>query len=97
MEKYARDVPEERCFSIVFKDRKNNLDLIASSEADASHWVAGLKKIIVKSNSMSQRQKLQQYPFGFHSGKITASGQESVCLFPHFLRFGFRPTFSSWK
>ncbi|KAJ7322117.1 hypothetical protein JRQ81_018404 [Phrynocephalus forsythii] len=61
MEKYAKDVPEERCFSIIFKDRRNNLDLIASSEADASHWVAGLKKIIVKSNSMSQRQKLQHW------------------------------------
>lgn len=62
MEKYAKDVPESRCFSIIFKDRRKNLDLIAGSEVDANHWVAGLGKIISKSNSMSQRQKLQQYP-----------------------------------
>uniref|UniRef100_A0A6J0URU8 Phosphoinositide phospholipase C n=1 Tax=Pogona vitticeps TaxID=103695 RepID=A0A6J0URU8_9SAUR len=61
MEKYAKDVPENRCFSIIFKDRRNNLDLIASSEADASHWVGGLKKIITKSNSMSQRLRLQHW------------------------------------
>uniref|UniRef100_A0A0F7YZW7 Phosphoinositide phospholipase C n=1 Tax=Micrurus fulvius TaxID=8637 RepID=A0A0F7YZW7_MICFL len=61
MEKYAKDVPEVRCFSIIFKDQKKNLDLIAGSEMDANHWVFGLGKIIAKSNSMSQRQKLQHW------------------------------------
>ncbi|KAK9396038.1 1-phosphatidylinositol 4-5-bisphosphate phosphodiesterase delta-1 [Crotalus adamanteus] len=61
MEKYAKDVPEVRCFSIIFKDQKKNLDLIAGSERDANHWVSGLGKIIAKSNSMSQRQKLQHW------------------------------------
>lgn len=64
LEKYARDVPEDRCFSIVFKDQRNTLDLIAPSPADARHWVQGLRKIIHHSGSMDQRQKLQQYPFG---------------------------------
>ncbi|KAG8138711.1 putative Phosphoinositide phospholipase C protein, partial [Naja naja] len=61
MEKYAKDVPEVRCFSIIFKDQKKNLDLIAGSEMEANHWVFGLGKIIAKSNSMSQRQKLQHW------------------------------------
>ncbi|XP_053119091.1 1-phosphatidylinositol 4,5-bisphosphate phosphodiesterase delta-1 [Hemicordylus capensis] len=61
MEKYAKDVPEYRCFSIIFKDQRKNLDLIATSEVDANHWVAGLRKIIVKTNSMSQRLKLQHW------------------------------------
>ncbi|XP_033021596.1 1-phosphatidylinositol 4,5-bisphosphate phosphodiesterase delta-1 isoform X1 [Lacerta agilis] len=61
MERYCKDVPEHRCFSIIFKDHRKNLDLIAGSEADANHWVAGLAKIITKSNSMSQRQKLQHW------------------------------------
>ncbi|XP_077158993.1 1-phosphatidylinositol 4,5-bisphosphate phosphodiesterase delta-1 isoform X1 [Paroedura picta] len=61
MEKYAKDVPEQRCFSIVFKDQRKNLDLIANSEVDANHWVSGLGKIITKTNSMSQRQKLQHW------------------------------------
>uniref|UniRef100_A0A8C0G1E2 Phosphoinositide phospholipase C n=1 Tax=Chelonoidis abingdonii TaxID=106734 RepID=A0A8C0G1E2_CHEAB len=69
MEKYAKDVPEHRCFSIIFKDQRKNLDLIASSEDDANHWISGLKKIIAKNNSMSQRQKLQQYPLHFKTDK----------------------------
>nr|AJF45213.1 PIP2 FPX sensor monomers RA and B [synthetic construct] len=61
LEKFARDVPEDRCFSIVFKDQRNTLDLIAPSPADAQHWVLGLHKIIHHSGSMDQRQKLQHW------------------------------------
>lgn len=65
MEKYAKDVPEYRCFSIIFKDQRKNLDLIASSEDDANHWISGLAKIIAHSNSMNQKEKLQQYPLHY--------------------------------
>ncbi|XP_009949304.1 PREDICTED: 1-phosphatidylinositol 4,5-bisphosphate phosphodiesterase delta-1-like, partial [Leptosomus discolor] len=61
MEKYAKDIPEYRCFSIIFKDQRKNLDLIASSEDDANHWISGLAKIIAHSNSMNQKQKLQHW------------------------------------
>ncbi|XP_043835006.1 1-phosphatidylinositol 4,5-bisphosphate phosphodiesterase delta-1 isoform X3 [Dromiciops gliroides] len=61
MEKFARDAPEHRCFSIIFKDQRSNLDLIAESETEAQHWVEGLRKIIVHAGSMSQKQKLQHW------------------------------------
>ncbi|XP_074013030.1 1-phosphatidylinositol 4,5-bisphosphate phosphodiesterase delta-1 isoform X1 [Numenius arquata] len=61
MEKYAKDVPEYRCFSIIFKDQRKTLDLIASSEDDANHWISGLGKIIAHSNSMNQKEKLQHW------------------------------------
>ncbi|XP_029337454.1 1-phosphatidylinositol 4,5-bisphosphate phosphodiesterase delta-1 isoform X1 [Mus caroli] len=61
LEKFARDIPEDRCFSIVFKDQRNTLDLIAPSPADVQHWVQGLRKIIDRSGSMDQRQKLQHW------------------------------------
>ncbi|XP_015420348.1 PREDICTED: 1-phosphatidylinositol 4,5-bisphosphate phosphodiesterase delta-1 [Myotis davidii] len=61
LEKFARDVPGDRCFSIVFKNQRNTLDLIASSPADAQHWVQGLRKIIHHSGSMDQQQKLQHW------------------------------------
>lgn len=64
LEKFARDVPEDRCFSIVFKDQRNTLDLIAPSPTEAQHWVQGLRKIVHHSGSMDQQQKLRQYPFG---------------------------------
>uniref|UniRef100_A0A8C7EED9 Phosphoinositide phospholipase C n=1 Tax=Nothoprocta perdicaria TaxID=30464 RepID=A0A8C7EED9_NOTPE len=61
MEKYAKNIPEHLCFSIVFKDQRKNLDLIANSEDDANHWITGLGKIIAHSNSMNQKQKLQHW------------------------------------
>ncbi|KAB0399940.1 hypothetical protein E2I00_012616 [Balaenoptera physalus] len=61
LEKFARDVPEDRCFSIVFKDQRNTLDLIAPSPADAQHWVQGLRKIVHHSGSMDQQQKLRHW------------------------------------
>ncbi|XP_007517128.2 1-phosphatidylinositol 4,5-bisphosphate phosphodiesterase delta-1 isoform X1 [Erinaceus europaeus] len=61
LEKFARDVPENRCFSIVFKDQRNTLDLIAPSPADAQHWVQGLRKIIHHSGTMNQQQKLRHW------------------------------------
>ncbi|XP_007462781.1 PREDICTED: 1-phosphatidylinositol 4,5-bisphosphate phosphodiesterase delta-1 [Lipotes vexillifer] len=60
LEKFARDVPEDRCFSIVFKDQRNTLDLIAPSPTEAQHWVQGLRKIVHHSGSMDQQQKLRQ-------------------------------------
>ncbi|XP_036777513.2 1-phosphatidylinositol 4,5-bisphosphate phosphodiesterase delta-1 isoform X1 [Manis pentadactyla] len=61
LEKFARDVPDDRCFSIIFKDQRSPLDLIAPSPADMQHWVQGLRKIIQHSGSMDQRQKLQHW------------------------------------
>lgn len=77
LEKFARDIPEDRCFSIIFKDQRNTLDLIAPSSADAQHWVQGLRKIIHHSGSMDQRQKLQQYPL---AGRASRLGVECVVV-----------------
>ncbi|KAG2458046.1 PLCD1 phosphodiesterase, partial [Polypterus senegalus] len=59
LQKYAKDVPEEQCFSIIFKGNRKNLDLIASSKEEASQWAEGLKKLIKFSNNMSNKQKLE--------------------------------------
>uniref|UniRef100_A0A8C4SIE8 Phosphoinositide phospholipase C n=1 Tax=Erpetoichthys calabaricus TaxID=27687 RepID=A0A8C4SIE8_ERPCA len=61
LQKYAKDVPEEQCFSIIFKGNRKNLDLIASSKEEASQWAEGLKKLIKFSNNMSNKQKLEHW------------------------------------
>ncbi|XP_040208727.1 1-phosphatidylinositol 4,5-bisphosphate phosphodiesterase delta-1 isoform X2 [Rana temporaria] len=61
MKRYANDVPRDLCFSIIFKGHRKNLDLIASSNEEAAHWTGGLNKVINKSQSMSQKQKLQHW------------------------------------
>ncbi|KAI4874670.1 hypothetical protein NFI96_010438 [Prochilodus magdalenae] len=62
LKKYTEETLEPRTFSILFKGRRKNLDLIASSEEEAKHWVSGLEKIISNMNNLSQRRKTEQYP-----------------------------------
>ncbi|KAM3927984.1 1-phosphatidylinositol 4,5-bisphosphate phosphodiesterase delta-1 isoform 2-T2 [Leptodactylus fuscus] len=61
MKRYANDVPSDRCFSIIFKGQRKNLDLIASSNEEAARWTEGLTKIMSNSRSMNQNQKLQHW------------------------------------
>ncbi|XP_053569744.1 1-phosphatidylinositol 4,5-bisphosphate phosphodiesterase delta-1 isoform X2 [Bombina bombina] len=61
MHKYAKDLPANRCFSIIFKGQRKSLDLVASTEEEASHWTTGLSKIISNSKAMSQNQKLRHW------------------------------------
>uniref|UniRef100_A0A8C9W850 Phosphoinositide phospholipase C n=1 Tax=Scleropages formosus TaxID=113540 RepID=A0A8C9W850_SCLFO len=41
LQKYTEEALEDRCFSIIFKGRRKNLDLIASSKEDACKWMQG--------------------------------------------------------
>lgn len=61
--KSTEEQVESRCFSIVFKGRRKNLDLIASSEEEARRWVSSLQKMMSTMNSLNQMQKTEQYPF----------------------------------
>ncbi|XP_077100727.1 1-phosphatidylinositol 4,5-bisphosphate phosphodiesterase delta-1a isoform X1 [Siphateles boraxobius] len=54
---------EARCFSIVFKCRRSNLDLMASSAEEAKRWVSGLQKVI---NSMENLNRLQNSEHWFY-------------------------------
>ncbi|KAM9844922.1 1-phosphatidylinositol 4,5-bisphosphate phosphodiesterase delta-1-like [Aulostomus maculatus] len=54
---------ERRCFSIMFKGRRKNLDLIASSEGEAKQWVGSLLKMVSSINNMSSKQKTEHWIF----------------------------------
>lgn len=60
--KSTEEQVEDRCFSIMFKGRRKNLDLIASSEEEAKQWVNSLQKLVSNLNNMSRQQKTEQYP-----------------------------------
>lgn len=53
---------EDRCFSIVFKGRRKNLDLIACSDEEARQWVRSFEKLVSNLSNLSQQQKAEQYP-----------------------------------
>ncbi|XP_070774279.1 1-phosphatidylinositol 4,5-bisphosphate phosphodiesterase delta-1-like isoform X4 [Enoplosus armatus] len=63
LRKYTEEKVEGRCFSIMFKGHRKNLDLIASSEEEAKQWVISLQKIISNMNNLSHQQKTEHWIF----------------------------------
>ncbi|GAA6222414.1 1-phosphatidylinositol 4,5-bisphosphate phosphodiesterase delta-1-like isoform X2 [Lates japonicus] len=61
LRKYTEEQVEGRCFSIMFKGRRKNLDLIASSEEEAKKWVSSLEKIISNLNNLTCQQKTEHW------------------------------------
>ncbi|XP_078280353.1 1-phosphatidylinositol 4,5-bisphosphate phosphodiesterase delta-1-like [Rhinoraja longicauda] len=68
MQRYAMEIPTDRCFTIIFKGRKKNLDLVASDAKDARHWVDGLNKLKKRDSSMNKQERLDQW-FQIHLQK----------------------------
>uniref|UniRef100_A0A4W3HK68 Phosphoinositide phospholipase C n=1 Tax=Callorhinchus milii TaxID=7868 RepID=A0A4W3HK68_CALMI len=50
------------CFTIVFRGRSGNLDLVAESVQEAESWVRGLRTLINSLQNMDQKEKLDRYP-----------------------------------
>ncbi|KAK2868683.1 hypothetical protein Q7C36_000554 [Tachysurus vachellii] len=63
LRKYTEELMELRAFSILFKGHHKNLDLIATSEEEAKHWVSGLEKIISNMSKLSQQQRIEHWIF----------------------------------
>ncbi|KAK3540985.1 hypothetical protein QTP86_008199 [Hemibagrus guttatus] len=61
LRKYTERTMEDRCFSIIFKGKRSNLDLIATSKDDAKKWVTGLEKIITNMQNLSSQQKSEHW------------------------------------
>ncbi|XP_060761630.1 1-phosphatidylinositol 4,5-bisphosphate phosphodiesterase delta-1b isoform X2 [Neoarius graeffei] len=63
LRKYTEEALESRAFSILFKGHHKNLDLIATTEEEAKHWVTGLEKMITNMSKLSQQQKTEHWIF----------------------------------
>ncbi|XP_072911151.1 1-phosphatidylinositol 4,5-bisphosphate phosphodiesterase delta-1a isoform X2 [Hemitrygon akajei] len=61
MQRYAMEIPTDRCFTVTFKGRKKNLDLVATDAKEARHWIDGLIKIKKRDSSMNKRERLDQW------------------------------------
>lgn len=62
LKKYTEPSMEDRCFSVIFKGRRKNLDLLASSKDEAKQWVRGFEKVINGMNNLNRQQNSEQYP-----------------------------------
>ncbi|KAL0966564.1 hypothetical protein UPYG_G00296840, partial [Umbra pygmaea] len=63
LRKNTDELMEGRCFSIIFKGRKKDLDLIASSEEEAKQWVTSLEKIISHIGNLNRQQTTEHWIF----------------------------------
>ncbi|XP_061571837.1 1-phosphatidylinositol 4,5-bisphosphate phosphodiesterase delta-4-like isoform X1 [Cololabis saira] len=54
----ADEFPAERCFTVVFRGRRGNLDLVAESADEAQSWIKGMRKLIENLENMGEREKL---------------------------------------
>uniref|UniRef100_A0A3P8N7T5 Phosphoinositide phospholipase C n=1 Tax=Astatotilapia calliptera TaxID=8154 RepID=A0A3P8N7T5_ASTCA len=55
-------LPENQCFTVVFKGARKSLDLKCPTAEEAQHWVRGLRMLKERVARMSQKEKLDQYP-----------------------------------
>ncbi|XP_051902057.1 1-phosphatidylinositol 4,5-bisphosphate phosphodiesterase delta-1-like [Hippocampus zosterae] len=63
LKKYTDQQMGNCCFSIIFKEQRKNLDLIASSEEEAKQWVGSLQKLIDRRNNLNQQQRTEHWIF----------------------------------
>uniref|UniRef100_A0A3Q2FCQ5 Phosphoinositide phospholipase C n=1 Tax=Cyprinodon variegatus TaxID=28743 RepID=A0A3Q2FCQ5_CYPVA len=57
----ADEFPANRCFTVVFRGRRGNLDLVAESAEEAESWIKGIRKLIENLENMGEREKLDQW------------------------------------
>ncbi|XP_067890873.1 1-phosphatidylinositol 4,5-bisphosphate phosphodiesterase delta-4 [Heterodontus francisci] len=61
LQSIAEEFTPDRCFTVVFRGRRGNLDLVADSAQEADHWIRGLRKLIESVENMDQKEKLDQW------------------------------------
>ncbi|XP_069792111.1 1-phosphatidylinositol 4,5-bisphosphate phosphodiesterase delta-4 [Narcine bancroftii] len=61
LQSIADEFAPDRCFTLVFRGRRGNLDLVAETQQEAEHWIQGLRKLIESFNNMDQKEKLDQW------------------------------------
>ncbi|XP_030625453.1 1-phosphatidylinositol 4,5-bisphosphate phosphodiesterase delta-1a isoform X2 [Chanos chanos] len=87
LRKYTDAAVEDRCFSIIFKGRKKNLDLMASNVEEAKRWVTGLEKIIHNLRSLNHQQKSEHWIFNcMRKADKNADNKMTIKELKHFLR-----------
>uniref|UniRef100_A0A8C4IB68 Phosphoinositide phospholipase C n=1 Tax=Dicentrarchus labrax TaxID=13489 RepID=A0A8C4IB68_DICLA len=57
----AEEFPADLCFTLVFHGRQGNLDLVAESTEEAQAWIQGVRKLIHKTQTMDEKERLDQW------------------------------------
>ncbi|XP_037379938.1 1-phosphatidylinositol 4,5-bisphosphate phosphodiesterase delta-4 isoform X2 [Talpa occidentalis] len=57
----AEELPLKQGFTIVFRGRRSNLDLVANSVEEAQIWMEGLQQLVNFVTNMDQQERLDQW------------------------------------
>uniref|UniRef100_A0A672MZT5 Phosphoinositide phospholipase C n=1 Tax=Sinocyclocheilus grahami TaxID=75366 RepID=A0A672MZT5_SINGR len=57
----ADDFPADHCFTLVFRGRRGNLDLVADSAKEAQAWIQGIRVLMENMENMDESTKLDQW------------------------------------
>uniref|UniRef100_A0A8C8ISV5 Phosphoinositide phospholipase C n=1 Tax=Oncorhynchus tshawytscha TaxID=74940 RepID=A0A8C8ISV5_ONCTS len=87
LQKHTEAHVEDRCFSIIFKGRRRNLDLIATSAEEARQWVNGLEKIISNMKKLNSQQTSEHWIFNcMRKADKNKDNKMTLKELKHFLR-----------
>ncbi|XP_072886308.1 uncharacterized protein [Hemitrygon akajei] len=90
MQRYAKEMPTSCCFTIVFKGRKENTDLVTLNGTEACHWIYVFTKLKKRDCNINRRVRLDQRRLwsvpggtpqreGATSPNICTDGSPQVC------------------
>ncbi|XP_071324548.1 1-phosphatidylinositol 4,5-bisphosphate phosphodiesterase delta-3-A isoform X1 [Trachinotus anak] len=65
LRRLSGSVPDNRCFTVVFRGARKSLDLLCPSEGDAQRWVRGLRTLKERVANMTQKEKLDHWIRGY--------------------------------
>ncbi|XP_064875277.1 1-phosphatidylinositol 4,5-bisphosphate phosphodiesterase delta-1-like [Oncorhynchus nerka] len=87
LQKHTEAHVEDRCFSIIFKGRRRNLDLVATSAEEARQWVNGLEKIISNMKKLNSQQTSEHWIFNcMRKADKNKDNKMTLKELKHFLR-----------
>lgn len=87
LNKHTEPSVEEQCFTIIFKGRKKNLDLMAGDGPQAKQWVDAIEKVLSKLRNLSRQQNTEHWIINcMRKADKNADNEMTLKELKHFLR-----------
>ncbi|KAM6904617.1 1-phosphatidylinositol 4,5-bisphosphate phosphodiesterase delta-3-A-like [Xenentodon cancila] len=65
LRRLSGSIPENQCFTVIFRGARKSLDLLCTSTDEAQRWVRGLRFLKERVANMTQKEKLDNWIRGY--------------------------------
>ncbi|KAL0992729.1 hypothetical protein UPYG_G00097550 [Umbra pygmaea] len=65
LRRLSGSIPENQCFTLVFRGARKSLDLCCASQEEACSWVRGIRTLKERISNMTQKEKLDHWISGY--------------------------------